>query len=304
MQMIIHAPFGGRLNRAFGLALRKKFCAGFNFELQAAATDDGILLSLGPQHSFPLESVFDFLSSKSVEDTLEQAVLDAPVFGVRWRWNATRALALLRQSGGKRVPPAIQRIRSDDLLASVFPDQAACQENVTRPIKIPDHPLITETMRDCLHEAMNLEGLRSLLERIEKREVKLIAKDTPTPSPLSHEILNSNPYTYLDDAPLEERRARAVSIRRSLSEEDLRAFGALDEEAIAAVEQEIWPDVRSADELADTVRELFFLPESTLPMEWKEWMTVLVQSGRVVRVGNHFVSMDRREIAEKALKGD
>jgi ATP-dependent Lhr-like helicase len=304
MQLVIHAPFGGRTNRAFGLALRKKFCAGFNFELQAAATDDGILLSLGPQHSFPLESVFDFLSSKTVEDTLEQAVLDAPVFGVRWRWNATRALALLRQTGGKRVPPVIQRIRSDDLLAAVFPDQAACQENVTRPIKIPDHPLVAETMRDCLHEAMNLEGLRSLLKRIEKREVKLIAKDTPTPSPLSHEILNSNPYTYLDDAPLEERRARAVSVRRTLSEEDLKAFGALDEAAIVAVELESRPDVRDADELADTLRDLVLLPETALPEEWKEWMNILRNAGRVSRAGNHFVSLERREIAERALKGD
>ncbi len=304
MQLVIHAPFGSRINRAYGLALRKKFCAGFNFELQAAATDDGILLSLGPQHSFPLDSVFHFLASKSAESTLEQAVLDAPVFGVRWRWNATRALAILRQNGDKRVAPAIQRIRSDDLLAAVFPDQAACQENVTRPIKIPDHPLVKETMRNCLQEAMDLKGLEEVLRRIEGGELQLLARDTPTPSPLSHEILNSNPYTYLDDAPLEERRARAVSMRRTLSEEDLKAFGALDEEVIAKVESEVWPDLRSADELADALRDLVLLPESSLAPAWQDWMAELVQAGRVLRQGRHYFTLERREIAERTLAGD
>ncbi len=303
MQLVLHTPFGGRMNRAYGLALRKRFCAGFNFELQAAATDDGILLSLGPQHSFPLESVFDFLSSASLQNTLEQAVLDAPVFGVRWRWNATRALALLRQTGGRRVPPAIQRMRSDDLLAAVFPAQAACAENVTGPIAIPDHPLVTETMRNCLYEAMDLNGVEALLKKIEARQVRLIAKDTPTPSPLSHEILNSNPYTYLDDAPLEERRARAVATRRTLSEEDLRAFGALDEGAIAAVEEENWPDVRDADELADVFRELVLFPESDVPAQWRGWLQPLLDTGRLVRVGAHLVAVQKREIAERALQG-
>ncbi len=305
MQLVLHAPFGGRMNRAFGLALRKKFCAGFNFELQAAATDDGILLSLGPQHSFPLETVFNFLSSHTVETTLEQAVLDAPVFGVRWRWDATRALALLRQSGGKRLPPIIQRMRSDDLLAATFPDQAACQENVERPIKIPDHPLVTETMRDCLYEAMDLEGIRDLLGRIERHEVRLIAKDTPTPSPLTHEILNSNPYTYLDDAPLEERRARAVSTRRILSEEDLRAFGGLDPAVIEEVEEEIRPDVRTVDELADLLRELVMIPKRGFLAEgiteWSSWMRDLVKAGRALEYETHFVSTEKKEIAEKVF---
>jgi len=304
MQLVLHMPFGGRMNRAFGLALRKRFCAGFNFELQAAATDDGILLSLGPQHSFPLESVFDFLNSKTVQQTLEQAVLDAPVFGVRWRWNATRALAILRQMGDKRTPPAIQRIRSDDLLAAVFPDQAACQENVVRPIRIPDHPLVMETLRNCLYEAMDLEGIQALLGKIERRELQLVARDTPTPSPLCHEILNSNPYTYLDDAPLEERRARAVVTRRTLSEEDLRAFGALDEDAIAAVEAENWPDPRDAEELADVLREMTLLPEARLSSEWKPWMNALLASGRALRIGAHCVSLEKRELAERALQGD
>lgn len=304
MQLVLHAPFGGRMNRAFGLALRKRFCAGFNFELQAAATDDGILLSLGPQHSFPLDSVFRFLASKTVQDTLEQAVLDAPVFGVRWRWNATRALTLLRHSGGKRVAPAIQRMRSDDLLAAAFPDQAACQENVTRPIAIPDHPLVTETMRNCLEEAMDLPGLQTLLRRIEAGEIRLLARDTPTPSPLSHEILNSNPYTFLDDAPLEERRARAVATRRTLSEEDLRAFGALDEAAISAVEEENWPDLRNADELADALRDLVLLPDLHVSAAWRPWLQELLAAGRAMTLGRHYAGHDRHELAERVLAGD
>lgn len=304
MQLVLHAPFGGRMNRAFGLALRKRFCAGFNFELQAAATDDGILLSLGPQHSFPLDSVFRFLASRTVQDTLEQAVLDAPVFGVRWRWNATRALALLRHSGGKRVAPAIQRMRSDDLLAEAFPEQAACQENVTRPIAIPDHPLVTETMRNCLEEAMDLPGLTALLRRIEAGEIRLLARDTPTPSPLSHEILNSNPYTFLDDAPLEERRARAVATRRTLSDEDLRAFGALDEAAIAAVEGENWPDLRGADELADALRDLVLLPESAVGEAWRTWLQELLAAGRAQRHGRHYATPERGDLAARALAGD
>ncbi|HSA60304.1 MAG TPA: DEAD/DEAH box helicase, partial [bacterium] len=301
MQLVLHLPFGGRLNRAFGLALRKRFCAGFNFELQAAATDDGVLLSLGPQHSFPLESVFDFLSSRTVRHTLEQAVLDAPVFGVRWRWNATRALALLRFSGGRRVPPVIQRMRSDDLLAAAFPDQAACQENVTRPIAIPNHPLVTETMRDCLYEAMDLEGLEALVKRIADREVRLIARDTPAPSPLCHEILNSNPYTFLDDAPLEERRARAVATRRTLSDKDLEAFGALDGAAIAEVEEELRPDIRNEDELADELRERCVFPVSNLPAGWRGWMDSLVASGRAVRTETHFISADRQDSDAAAI---
>ncbi len=307
MQLVVHAPFGGRLNRAFGLALRKRFCAGFNFELQAAATDDGILLSLGPQHSFPLESVFGFLSSKTVQECLEQAVLDSPIFGVRWRWNATRSLALLRQMGGKRLPPIIQRMRSDDLLAAAFPDQAACQENVERPIKIPDHPLVNETLRDCLHEAMDLEGLTGLLKKIESGEITLVAKDTPTPSPLSHEILNSNPYTYLDDAPLEERRARAVVTRRTLSPEDLSAFGSLDEASIRSVEEEIWPDVRNADELADTLREWILVPEKAVPESWRGWLRDLIAQGRALRLeaaDSPIVSAEKKETAFKAWKGE
>ncbi|MFO1519050.1 MAG: hypothetical protein U1F57_05240 [bacterium] len=302
MQLVIHSPSGSRVNRAFGLALRKR--AGFRTNFKRPPPTTAFFYRLGPQHSFPLESVFDYAFSLQREGHLEQAVLDAPVFGVRWRWNATRALALLRQMGGKRVPPAIQRMRSDDLLAAAFPDQAACQENVTRPIAVPDHPLVQETMRNCLYEAMDLKGLEVLLKKIEKRQIRLLARDTPTPSPLSHEILNSNPYTYLDDAPLEERRARAVSTRRTLSEKDLKAFGELDEKGISEVEKEIHPDVRNEDELADDFREWVFLPEASLPQEWKGWAQTLLRSGRILRIGKHFVSHDKRAEAEKAFEGD
>src|SRR5581483_4656598 len=219
-QLVIHAPFGARQNRAFGLALRKRFCRTFDFELQAAATDEGILLSLGPQNSFPLESVFDFLAPGTIDEMLTQAALRAPMWGVRWRWNATRSLAVLRSRAGKKIPFNILRMRTDDLLAQVFPAQAQCQEHATGAIEPPDHPLVRETLRDCLTEAMDIEGLRALLGRIDRGELRLIARDTPEPSPLSHEILNSAPYAYLDDAPLEERRSRAVQLRRTLDPAD------------------------------------------------------------------------------------
>ena len=215
MQLVLHSPFGARINRAWGLALRKRFCRSFNFELQAAATDNGIVISLSDQHSFPLELVFKFLSKETVEDVLTQAMLPAPMFEARWRWDASRALAVLRFAGGRKVPPQIQRMRADDLLAAVFPDQAACQENIVGDIRIPDHPLVNETIKDCLHEAMDLDGLKQLIEDIGTGALKTVAIDTPEPSPFSHEILNANPYAYLDDAPLEERRARAVQMRRT-----------------------------------------------------------------------------------------
>src|SRR5579884_1166137 len=201
MQLVIHAPFGSRINRAWGLALRKRFCRTFNFELQAAATDNGLLLSLSDQHSFPLESVFSFLRPHSVKHVLTQALLASPMFGARWKWNASRALAVLRFAGGKKVPPPIQRMRSDDLLAAVFPDQVACAENLVGEPRIPDHPLVNETILNCLHEAMDIDGLIHLLERMDEGSVRTVAVDTPEPSPFSHEVLNANPYAYLDDAP-------------------------------------------------------------------------------------------------------
>ncbi|HEY1313446.1 MAG TPA: hypothetical protein VGE92_06205, partial [Steroidobacteraceae bacterium] len=262
MQLIIHAPFGGRINKAWGLALRKRFCRGFNFELQAAATDNGLNIALAEQHSFPLADVFHFLHSETMAPILEQAALASPIFGTRWRWDATRALALLRFQGGKKVPPQIQRMRSDDLLASVFPDVAACQENIEGDIKIPDHPLVHEVMKDVLTEALDIEGLSEVLRGIEQGRIRCLAVDTPVPSQFSHEILNANPYAYLDDAPLEERRARAVEMRRVLPASVLEEIGALDPAAIAQVQQEAWPDVRDADELHDVLHTLVMVPAS------------------------------------------
>ncbi len=263
MQLIIHAPFGGRINKAWGLALRKRFCRGFNFELQAAATDNGLNIALAEQHSFPLADVFHFLHSETMAPLLEQAALASPIFQTRWRWDATRALALLRFQGGKKVPPQIQRIRSDDLLASVFPDVAACFENIEGDIKIPDHPLVAEVMKDVLTEALDIDGLREVLRGIEEGKVRCLAVDTPIPSQFSHEILNANPYAYLDDAPLEERRARAVEMRRVLPDSVLEEVGSLDPAAIAQVQAEAWPDVRDADELHDVLHTLVVMPESS-----------------------------------------
>jgi ATP-dependent Lhr-like helicase len=260
MQLVIHSPFGGRINKAWGLALRKRFCRSFNFELQAAATDNGLNIALAEQHSFPLADVFHFLNAETVQPILEQAALASPIFGTRWRWDANRALALLRFQGGKKVPPQIQRMRSDDLLASVFPDVAACQENIAGDIQIPDHPLVHEVMKDVLTEAMDLDGLKNLLRGMDDGRIRCVAVDTPVPSQFSHEILNANPYAYLDDAPLEERRARAVEMRRILPESVLEEVGKLDPAAIAQVRDEAWPDVRDADELHDVLHTLIAVP--------------------------------------------
>ncbi len=277
MQLVLHAPFGARINRAWGLALRKRFCRSFNFELQAAATDNGIVISLSEQHSFPLEIVFEFLRSATVGEVLTQALLAAPMFTARWRWNVTRALAVLRFQGGSKVPPPIQRMRSDDLLAAVFPDQAACAENLTGEIRIPDHPLVNETIANCLYEAMDLEGLKRMLNGIAEGTIRTVAIETPEASPFSHEILNSNPYAYLDDAPLEERRARAVQMRRTLP--DLaEGMGALDAAAIEQVETESWPVVRDADELHDALLTLITLPPVA---DWQAWFDELTASRRV-----------------------
>src|SRR5438309_4037384 len=293
MQLVIHAPFGARHNRAYGLALRKSFCRTFDFELQAAATDDAVLLSLGPQHSFPLESVFDFVHPSRLDEVLTQAALQAPMFGVRWRWNATRSLALLRHSGGRKVPFNLLRMRSDDLLAQVFPAQVACQDNAgTGPIEAVDHPLLTETLRDGLHEAMDCEGLRALLHRIVGREVRLVARDLPEPSPLSHEVLNSAPWAYLDDAPLEERRSRAVSLRRTRPEND-GDLGALDPAAIAEVAAQAWPEVRDARDLHDALLCLGLLPDAEVPPGWRDPLAQLAAAGRAVRRGEHWAAADR-----------
>ncbi|MCA9727973.1 MAG: DEAD/DEAH box helicase, partial [Candidatus Eisenbacteria bacterium] len=279
MQLVVHAPFGGSINRAWGLGLRKKFCKTFDFELQAAATDDAILLSMGPQNSFPLEDIFRFLSSATIVETMERAALTSPFWNTRWRWNATRALAVPRQKFGKKVPPPIQRMRADDLLAAVFPQQVACQENATGPIEAPEHPLVDQTLHDCLYEAMDTEGLRHVLEEIEAGRIRLHARDTTEPSPFTHEILNSKPYAYLDDAPLEERRARAITLRRTLPE-NARDLGTLDPEAIARVQEEIRPDPRNAEEVHEWLLGLGVLRADTSP-DWQPWVDELVAQGRL-----------------------
>ncbi|MGH7518766.1 MAG: DEAD/DEAH box helicase [Gemmatimonadales bacterium] len=261
MQLVIHAPFGSRVNRAWGLALRKRFCRQFNFELQAAATEDGILLSLGPQHSFPLENVFRFLQPETVADILVQALLDAPMFGTHWRWSATIALAIARSRGGRKVPPQIQRMQADDLLAAAFPDAAACLENIPGDREIPDHPLVRQTVDDCLHEVMDLDRLTSVLEGLRSGAIRCVARDLPEPSPLAAEILNARPYAFLDDAPLEERRAQAVYTRRAFEPSAAADLGSLDVAAIARVRDEAWPDVRDADELHDALLTSGFITE-------------------------------------------
>ena len=283
MQLVLHAPFGARINRAWGLALRKRFCVRFDFELQAAASDDSIVLSLGPQHSFPLEESFRYVTAATAEASLRQAVLYVPIFPVRWRWNAGRALAVPRFQGARKVPPPIQRMHADDLLAAVFPAQVGCQENVTGPLQIPDHPLIRQTVDDCLHEAMDLDGLVEVLGRIEAGEVRLHAIDTLEPSPMAHEVLSGKPFTYLDDAPLEERRTRAVSLRRSLPE-SARELGALDPEAIARVREEAWPAPRDVEETHDALLSLVVLPAAEA-RPWQAWLDELVESGRAARFG-------------------
>src|SRR5215207_8815013 len=275
MQLVLHAPFGSRLNRAWGLALRKRFCRQFNFELQAAATEDAIVLSLGPTHSFPLDDVFHYLNSKTVRQLLCQALLDAPMWNIRWRWNVTRSLAVLRRRGGRKIPPQLQRMDAEDLLTAIFPDQVACAENLnTGERVIPSHPLVDQTVKDCLEEAMDVDGLERLLTSIERNERNLFARDVIEASPLSQEILNARPYAYLDDAPLEERRTRAVFQRRWLDPETAGDMGKLDQSAIDRVRDEVWPEPRNADELHDALVELGFLTEQE-GSRWQEFFSDL-----------------------------
>jgi ATP-dependent helicase Lhr and Lhr-like helicase len=312
MQLVIHAPFGGRINKAWGLALRKRFCRSFNFELQAAATDNGLNISLSDQHSFPLADVFNFLQSASVQHLLEQAVLASPIFNTRWRWVAGRALALLRFMGGKKVPPQIQRMRSEDLLAAVFPEALACQENIEGEIKIPDHPLARETMKDALTEAMDIEGLKNVLDRMAAGSIRCIAVETPVPSQFSHEILNANPYAYLDDAPLEERRARAVEMRRMLPEAVLSEIGRLDPAAISQVREEAWPDVRDADELQDVLQTwiAFPWPQNSNPNLWElnvagEALELRQRAANsVAQWAEHFAQLSQTGRAARATAGE
>lgn len=288
MQLILHAPFGGRINKAWGLALRKRFCRGFNFELQAAATDNGINISLAEQHSFPLSDVFQFLTEITTRALLEQASLAAPVFKTRWRWAAGRSLQLLRNSKGKRIPPQIQRTRSEDLLASVFPQAAACFENIEGDIQIPDHPLVREVMQDVLQEAMDLEGLLGVLRGIQDHRIQCLAVDTPVPSQFAHELINANPYAFLDEAGLEERRTRAVSLSRGIPAGVQEHPGKLDPAAIAKIRTECWPDIRDHHELHDLLMSVIVMPVSMLEDDrsrhWLDYYQRLEIAGRAQAV--------------------
>ncbi len=288
MQLVLHSPFGSRLNRAWGLALRKRFCRKFNFELQAAATEDAIVLSLGPTHSFPLDEVFHYLNSKTVRQLLCQALLDAPMWNIRWRWNVTRSLAVLRRRGGKKIPAQLQRMDAEDLLTAIFPDQLACPENLGGGEReIPTHPLVDQTVKDCLEEAMDIEGLEQLLTAIERNEKNLFARDVIEASPLAQEILNARPYAYLDDAPLEERRTRAVYQRRWLDPQTASDMGKLDQGAIDRVRDEAWPRVENADELHDALVELGYITEEEVA-EWQPYSAELQNDRRaaVLQVGS------------------
>ena len=281
-QLVIHTPWGSRINRAWGLALRKRFCRQFNFELQAAATEDAIVLSLSTSHSFPLEEVAHYLHSNTAEHVLIQALLDAPLFPARWRWNAVTALALPRFTGGKKTPPPLQRMKSEDLLAAVFPDQVACLENIVGEREVPDHPLVNQTMHDCLREAMDIDGLLQILRRLEAGEIAIVARDLTAPSPLAAEVLNAAPYAFLDDAPLEERRTQAVQTRRWNESDSANDLGRLDPEAIAAVREEAWPQVRDADEMHEALTLLGFVTaaEAATNAGWSERLQTLAKARR------------------------
>ncbi len=304
MQLVIHSPFGSRVNRAWGLSLRKRFCRTFNFELQAAATEDHIVLSLTHAHSFELEEAARYLNSNSVRQVLVQALCAAPMFEVRWRWDAGISLALPRFRGGRKIPPQIARMNAEDLLASVFPDQVACAENLPGEIEIPDHPLVRQTIRDCLEDAMDIESFEGVLRRLESGDIRVVARDLTEPSPLALEALNARPYAYLDDAPLEERRTRAVMSRRWLDPESAADIGKLDPEAIARVRAEAWPDAAIPDELHDALLWLTFLTEDECRRNaaWPPLMNALALQGRVSRLtwegAAVWVAAERRALFE------
>jgi ATP-dependent Lhr-like helicase len=288
MHLVIHAPFGSRVNKAWGLALRKRFCRRFNFELQAAANEDSLMLSLGPTHSFPLEEPAGYLKSDTVERVLKQALLDAPMFPTRWRWVTNISLAVPRMRGGRKVPAPFQRNDAEDLLALVFPEQLACFENIQREREVPDHPLVNQVLWDCLHELMDVDGLKHVLEAIEKRRISVTAKDLPAPSPMAHAILNARPYAFLDDAPAEERRALAVQQRRHTDPQNATDMGSLNPDAIQKVRLEAWPRPRSADELHDALLIVGFIAESEIASRdlelWRKCLGELQRQQRATRL--------------------
>jgi ATP-dependent helicase Lhr and Lhr-like helicase len=286
MQLVIHSPYGSRINRAWGLALRKRFCRKFNFELQAAATEDNIVLSLTTAHSFELGEVPRYLHSASVRTVLIQAMLDAPMFTARWRWVAGVSLALPRFRNGKKVAPQLARMQAEDLIAAVFPDQIACAENLVGEREIPDHPLVRQTIADCLNEAMDIEGLETLLSQLESEEIRVVTCDLTQPSPLALEVLSARPYAFLDDAPLEERRTQAVMRRRWLAPDAATELGHLDTEAIARARTEAWPEATNVDELHDALSWVAFLTvnEARAQTQWSEWLEDLVRDKRATRL--------------------
>ena len=293
MQLVLHAPLGSRVNKAWGLALRKKFCQSFNFELQAAATEEALVLSLGPAHSFPLEEVFRYLNPKTVRETLVQAVLVSPIFETRWRWTTTLALAVPRSRNGARLPAQIQRMIAEELLAAIFPDAAACQDNIHGARELPEHPLVDQALRDCLEQAMDLPRLVGYLQRIFAGELNCVARDTPEPSVFCHEILNSAVYTFLDDAPLEERRTRAVYTRRATEPRSADDLGALDAGAIERVREEAWPAANTADELHDALLLAGFIRAEEAAPHWRMLFDRLVASGRAHDAAGFWISVER-----------
>ena len=293
MQLVLHSPLGSRVNKAWGLALRKKFCHTFNFELQAAATEDGLILSLGPAHSFPLEEVFRYLHPNTVRETLCQAVLASPIFETRWRWVTTLALAVPRMRNGAKLPAQIQRMIAEEILASVFPEAAACQDNIQGAREVPEHPLVDQTMHDCFEEAMDLPHLIDYLKRIFAGEINLVARDTPEPSVLCHEIVNSEVYTFLDDAPLEERKTRAVYTRRATEARSADDLGALDPAAIERVRIEAWPEANSPDELHDALLLAGFIRAEEALAGWRAHFDALVAVGRAYDGGGYWVAVER-----------
>src|SRR5688500_13932507 len=306
--LVVHSPFGSRVNRAWGLSLRKRFCRRFNFELQAAALEDSIVLSLGAVHSFALEDVVHYLHSNTVRDVLTQAVLEAPLFGIYWRWNASTALAVRRFRNGKKQPAQFQRMDAEDLLSTVFPDQLACAENLGGGDReIPDHPLVKQTLEDCLTAAMDIEGLVKVLERIEAGEVEVVCRELTSPSPLAQEILGAKPYAFLDDAPAEERRTLAVQARRYMTPEQAAELGKLDPEAIARVREEAWPQPLNADELHDAL----VLPGFVTAQEGSAWTPLferLRADGRATavelpRAGTVWVAAERLPEVDVAFPG-
>ncbi len=293
MQLVLHAPFGSRINRAWGLALRKKFCQGFNFELQAAATQEGVILSLNESHAFALEEVFRYLKPGTVRATLVQALLASPIFETRWRWSATLALAVPRSRGGARLPNQLQRILAEDLLQATFPDALACQDNLSGEREIPEHPLVQQALRDALEEALDARGLEAALARLAAGAIAGVARDTPEPSVLSHELLNSAVYTFLDDAPIEERRTRAVQVRRASEPRSADDLGALDAAAIERVRAEAWPLANTPDEMVDALFVAGFIRQCELAPHWPPLLAALGE--RVVRRADAWFARERAD---------